>query len=604
MWFFLILFVAIAALAIWMWKRPDPVVRDQAKAEQHDLWLEQVDAQMQHAARLLEATPPNYERAYSLFQDLAKQHELPQAYKHMGLMHWRGQGREVNEEHALGYLEKAFRLGSDDAAYALGQFFEQKQDQEKVLYWYRHAVARGNLEAQYRLAELDTGKTEQSEQQRFELLKQNAGHGHAQSQYQLSQYYFDLPSPNIQLGLEYLFLAAEQQHVAANQKLYECYERGRYVEANRKQALVYLKRAIELGEQTDLRIYQQAVLMGDIDVDQRQRVHHDLLKQGKELKQASAKALLGDAHFHGWYLDKNETLGYRFWVEAAQDQDPHALRQLAALHAEQHEIVGADSVDKAFVLYSQAENIQPHINSQMGLALCYLKGIGVEKDVAQAQALITQAVAKHWQYAVKSEADLYMVIGRFYQQVDYPLATQDKAMTYFKHAMDLGSADAAWHIYHSEKQNSDGLIPSETVQTALKASADLNHVQAQRLLAQAYLKGDVVEQNMGLAVHYFEQAAAKNDAVALNALGEIYEKGLSQDADLSLAVTYYEKAAALLNADALNHLGRLYIKGEGVMRDLQQAQVLLKKASAMQHVGAQEQLANIQAYFAMQESKF
>lgn len=604
MWFFLILLLAIAALAIWMWKRPDPVVRDQARAEQHDLWLEQVDAQMQHATRLLEATPPNYERAYSLFHDLAKQHELPQAYKHMGLMYWHGQGREVNAEHALGYLEKAFRLGSDDAAYALGQIFEQKPDLEKALYWYRHAVARGNLDAQYRLAELDTGKTEQSEQQRFELLKQNAEQGHAQSQYQLSQHYLELPTPNIPLGLEYLFLAAEQQHVAANQKLYACYESGRYVEANRTQALFYLKRAIELGEQTDLRVYQQAVLMGDIDVDQRQRVHHDLLKQGKELKQASAKALLGDAHFHGWYLDKNETLGYRFWIEAAQDQDPHALRQLAALHAEQHETVGADSAAKAFALYSQAENIQAHVNSQMGLALCYLKGTGVEKDVAQAQALLTQAAAKHWQYSVQSEADLYNVIGRFYQQVDYPLASKDKAMTYFKHAMELGNADAAWQLYQYEQQKTDSAELSEAALAALKSAAELNHVQAQRILAQAYLKGDFIAQDLDLAMHYFDQAAQQNDAVAMNAIGEIYEQGVLGEPDLHLAVTYYEKAAALLNANALNHLGRLYIKGEGVERNLQQAQVLLKKASLMHHAGAQEQLANIQAYFAIQESKF
>ncbi len=32
MWFLLVLILGIGALAFWMWKRPDPVKRDQAKA--------------------------------------------------------------------------------------------------------------------------------------------------------------------------------------------------------------------------------------------------------------------------------------------------------------------------------------------------------------------------------------------------------------------------------------------------------------------------------------------------------------------------------------------------------------------------------------------
>ena len=39
MWFMLILILGILGLGFWMWKRPDPVERDQAKAVQHDLWL-------------------------------------------------------------------------------------------------------------------------------------------------------------------------------------------------------------------------------------------------------------------------------------------------------------------------------------------------------------------------------------------------------------------------------------------------------------------------------------------------------------------------------------------------------------------------------------
>ena len=102
MWFLLVLILGIGALAIWMWKRPDPVKRDQAKAVQHDLWIEQIDAQLKHAARLSsDPEHPNYERAYQIYQGLAQQQEIPQAYVGMGLMHLQGLGHEQNTEKAI-----------------------------------------------------------------------------------------------------------------------------------------------------------------------------------------------------------------------------------------------------------------------------------------------------------------------------------------------------------------------------------------------------------------------------------------------------------------------------------------------------------------------
>ncbi len=226
MWFLLVLILGIGALAIWMWKRPDPVKRDQAKAVQHDLWIEQIDAQLKHAARLSsDPEHPNYERAYQIYQGLAQQQEIPQAYVGMGLMHLQGLGHEQNTEKAISYLDKAFRLGSDEAAYHLGQIHEgeayQQADPEKALYWYRHAVARGNLDAQYRITELSSTEGQPqnemtAEKQRLALLIQNAGQGHANSQYQLAQYYLaDSTAQDLVQGIHYLFLAAQQDHLAA-----------------------------------------------------------------------------------------------------------------------------------------------------------------------------------------------------------------------------------------------------------------------------------------------------------------------------------------------------------------------------------------------------
>jgi hypothetical protein len=83
------------------------------------------------------------------------------------------------------------------------------------LYWYRHAVARGHLDAQYRITELAESDHDTAEQQRLQLLIQNAEQGHANSQYQLAQYYLaDGAAQDLSLGIHYLFLAAQQDHLA------------------------------------------------------------------------------------------------------------------------------------------------------------------------------------------------------------------------------------------------------------------------------------------------------------------------------------------------------------------------------------------------------
>ncbi len=56
--------------------------------------------------------------------------------------------------------------------------------------------------------------------------------GHANSQYQLAQYYLNQATPNIALGLEYLLKAAQQDHMAAIQQLQQFYAQGKYLAQN------------------------------------------------------------------------------------------------------------------------------------------------------------------------------------------------------------------------------------------------------------------------------------------------------------------------------------------------------------------------------------
>lgn len=607
MWFLLVLILGIAALSIWMWKRPDPVKRDQAKAVHHDLWIEQVDAQLKHALRLIsDPIQPNYERGFDILNQLAQQQDIPQAYMHMGLMHLNGWGRPQSTESAIGLLDNAFRLGSDEAAYHLGRIYETDdyahQDVEKALYWYRHAVARGNVEAQLKISELAAQDEHSIAEQKHVLLQKNADQGHANSQFQLSQYYLkDSDQQDLSLGVHYLFLAAQQDHLAANQQIAHYYSHGQILEYDPVQALQFIKRSVALGDQQSLYAYYAGVLNGRIDIDQRQRVLQHLQQQSQEHKDASAKTLLGLAYFHGWYVKKNETMAYRYWDEAAKLKHPDAMCMIAALYFEPYIVEG--EAEKAFELYQQALQIHPqHLHAQMGLALCYMSGIGTAKDTYQATRLIQSAVKQHWQLNASSEADLIYSVGRFYSLPEYPLPARAKAVHYLNQAVSKGSNNAAWYLYQAL---SGMLLIFEENETLAKRylheAAQLGHAQAQAKLGHMYLMGEGVEQDLALGLKYLQQSAAHMNSSALNTLGEAYENGFGVEPDIQQSIRYYVQAAAKVNPDAYSHLGRLYTKGIGVERDVNIAREWLEKGSLLGHEGSQTLLKNVNAYLEMNE---
>src|SRR5690606_30161871 len=296
----------------------------------------------------------------------------------------------------------------------------------------------------------------------------------------------------------------------------------------------------------------------------RQRVFQHLLQQTKEHADAQAKTLIGLAYFHAWDAGKNETMAFRYGAEAASGRSAPAGCRIARLFFEQHLV--ANEPQKAFALYQAAYQLSPDdVSARMGLALCYLNGIGTAKDTGKATQMIQSAAQHYWQIVAQSEADLIYSVGRFYSLAEYPLPTRDKAVQYLNQAVTKGSKEAAWFLYHALS----GIYPvfinnAELANRYLHQAVQLGHAQAQAELGLKYLKGQQIAQDIALGLSYLQKAAAQQNGVALNALGEAYEQGQGIESDIEQAVQYYQQAAVQVNADAYSHLGRLYTKGIGV----------------------------------------
>lgn len=95
-------------------------------------------------------------------------------------------------------------------------------------------------------------------------------------------------------------------------------------------------------------------------------------------------------------------------------------------------------------------------------------------------------------------------------------------------------------------------------------AAAKENAKAMNSLAWLYRKGLGVNQDYAMMLYYYEQAAERGDSGALNSMGYLYQTSLGVEQDYLKAQGYYEQAALKGNKAALYHLGELYEYGQGV----------------------------------------
>ena len=98
----------------------------------------------------------------------------------------------------------------------------------------------------------------------------------------------------------------------------------------------------------------------------------------------------------------------------------------------------------------------------------------------------------------------------------------------------------------------------------LQYCAEQGDKRCQNELGLWYLHGVGTEQNIMLAVEWFEKAAEQDYASAFGNIGDLYRKGLGVEVDNQRAVQYYKEGADRKHYGCQYRLGICYLKGIGV----------------------------------------
>jgi TPR repeat protein len=101
----------------------------------------------------------------------------------------------------------------------------------------------------------------------------------------------------------------------------------------------------------------------------------------------------------------------------------------------------------------------------------------------------------------------------------------------------------------------------------LRSSAAKVDAVAERKLAEAYERGNGVNQSDQLAANWYRKAADLGDAEAQNRLGVMYSLGRGVEKSQEDALRWYHSSAKQGYAQAMFNLGASYYNGDGVQSD-------------------------------------
>ena len=212
--------------------------------------------------------------------------------------------------------------------------------------------------------------------------------------------------------------------------------------------------------------------------------------------------------------------------------------------------------------------------AQYALALLYMEGYGVEKDLDAAELWAQKAADQGYEAAAKLVKEL-----------------QEK---------QSAAADAlALGINFYEQENYEQAVRH------FRTAANADHADAQACLAACYATGEGVERDLDAAELWAkraldsgdEQAAELLDAIHEEQRDEAFESGVScyEQGDYTQAFQYFHTAAQLGLPNAQFSLALCYFEGEGVEQDLDMAILWVERASEQGLESAAELLKLLKA---------
>jgi len=197
----------------------------------------------------------NFEEAFYGFKRLEEQSHDDKLQYRLGQMIYTGTGTVKDVKAAIGYFEKAARLGNTHAQYMLGKVYLNEdsghRNSGKAVLWLTKAADNGNSPAQFALGKLyrDGSHVEKDIVKAVELFTKAAEQNNSFAQYQLGKLYLlgqDIPK-DVEVAVKWLTASALQGNQFSQYVLGKLYLIGKDVPCDREAAVRWLTLSADQG---------------------------------------------------------------------------------------------------------------------------------------------------------------------------------------------------------------------------------------------------------------------------------------------------------------------------------------------------------------------
>lgn len=277
-------------------------------------------------------------------------------------------------------------------------------------------------------------------------------------------------------------------------------------------------------------------------------------------------------------VEKNLTKASEYYFKSAEGGNVYAQLELGSR-------LTLIAPSKSFFWYKKAAD-KDDATGQYEVGMCFLKGIGVEKDPVRAAEFFRLA-------AMQGLREAQFKLGNCYQEGNGLEADPELSKLWLSKAAghvllsgtglmgDANRGNASDQYNLGLAFDSGRHVPKDLSKSVswFQKAAELGHAEAQLALGIAYDFGKGVEKNPKKAGYWYQRAANQGESQAQFVLGVCFAEGSGgKPKDSVLAAQWFMKSALQGHAEAQYNLGNRYARGDGVPRDDVEAYAFLNLA--------------------------
>ncbi len=282
-------------------------------------------------ARNADEAQLNFEEAFLGFKGLEEQSHDDKLQYRLGQMLYTGTGTEKDVDAALGYFEKAARLGNVHAQYMLGKIYldarSGHENVEQAILWLTKSADNGNALAQYALGKLnrDGNHVDRDIQKAIAFFTLSAEQDNSYAAYALGKLYLkgeDIPK-DVNAALKWLTLSASLENQFVQYTLAKLYLAGEDVPKDVAKSLeLFMKSASQNNPFAQYQLGKLYLLGEDVPKDAEAAIRW--LTASAEQNNQFAQYALGKLYLMGNDVPRDRETAVRWFTLSAEQGNIYA----------------------------------------------------------------------------------------------------------------------------------------------------------------------------------------------------------------------------------------------------------------------------------------